>query len=99
MITNEVIKQLEKTYEMKSNNFEIYYNYFNNQKENNQLTLDEKVLLCGYLLDIDVTLSRRRYHGYPGKKMQLLEYFTNNLQKANDETLELINDHVEKHTL
>ena len=52
MITNEVIKQLEKTYEMKSNNFEIYYNYFNNQKENNQLTLDEKELLCGYLLDI-----------------------------------------------
>ncbi len=96
MKDNKMLTYLSKVHVFESRIFDMYFNYFDKQKDLDELSLDEKVVLAGYLLDIDVTLSKGKYLGYPGKKSQLLDYYQSNIKYASDEALELLSEHVDR---
>ena len=96
MKKDDAIEILANTYELRSDYYEMYYKYFDKEKDLDNLTIDEKVEISGYLIDMDVYLHNGKFHGYGGKREKLFNYFCDNVDQASDETLDKVEKHASK---
>ena len=91
---HEVMNKLKNTYQINYEEFSNYYDVFNKEKELDNISLDDKVILASYLAYIDVDAARSKSFDITDKKMTLFDYYLSNSDDISDKTTMSISKYI-----
>ena len=91
---HEVMNKLKDTYQINYEEFSNYYDVFNKEKELDNISLDDKVILASYLAYIDVDAARSKSFDITDKKMTLFDYYLSNSDDISDKTTMSISKYI-----
>lgn len=76
---------LSQLKEMDSSTFASFFDYFSYHVQQSTYSNDDLCRLASYLIHLNVNLASDKYHGFPGKKMALLNYFHDHFSLCSDD--------------
>ena len=91
---HEVMNNLKDTYQINYDEFSNYCDIFNKEKDLDNISLDNKVLLASYLAYVDVDAARSKSFDITDKKMSLFDYYLSHSDDISDNTTMSISKYI-----